>query len=326
MIQRREFVTLLGGAAAWPLAASAQQGTVPVIGYLSGRSPEAEAPIRTPFLLALEEMGYVDGHNVAIAYRFSEGQYDRLPMLASDLVRRSAKLLVATDGPSALTAKAATTTIPIIFGVGVDPVEVGLVASLNRPSGNSTGVSFFTTELGPKRLGLLRELMPKPGLIAFVTSPNTASTPPQVERLQAAAQSVAQPLLLISAGTEAQVDEAFATMAERNVAAIVYGASLFFQVVSDQLIALAAKHAIPAVYEWREFVTAGGLMSYSTNRTEIGRQVGNYSGRMLNGANPADLPVVQSTKFELVINMKTARALGLDVPPTLLARADEVIE
>ena len=217
MIQRREFVTLLGGAAAWPLAASAQQGTVPVIGYLSGRSSEAEAPIRTPFLLALEEMGYVDGHNVAIAYRFSEGQYDRLPMLASDLVRRSAKLLVATDGPSALTAKAATTTIPIIFGVGVDLVEVGLVASLNRPSGNSTGVSFFTTELGPKRLGLLRELMPKPGLIAFVTSPNTASTPPQVERLQAAAQSVAQPLLLISAGTEAQVDEAFATMAARNV-------------------------------------------------------------------------------------------------------------
>jgi putative ABC transport system substrate-binding protein len=208
----------------------------------------------------------------------------------------------------------------------LDPVQTGLVASLNRPGGNATGVSVFTSELGPKRLGLLRELMPKPGLIAFVIDPNNVSTPTQVESLQVAARSVGQPLLVIPAGTEAQVDEAFATMAQRDIAGIVFGASVFFQVVSDKIIALAAKHAIPAVYEWREFVTAGGLMSYSTNRTEIGRQMGNYAGRILKGANPADLPVFQLTKFEFVINMKTAKAQGVKISDNLLSLADEVIE
>ena len=326
-LKRREFISLVGGAAAaWPLAAHAQQPAMPVIGYLSGRSPDAEGPLRTPLLAALEEAGFVVGRNVAIEYRFAEGLDERLPMLASDLVRRSVTLLVATANSSALAAKAATATIPILFGVGLDPVQTGLVASLNRPGGNATGVSVFASELGPKRLGLLRELMLKPGLIAFVVDPNNVSTPTQVERLQVAARSVGQPLLVIPAGTEAQVDEAFATMAQRDIAGIVFGASVFFQVVSDKIIALAAKHAIPAVYEWREFVTAGGLMSYSTNRTEIGRQMGNYAGRILKGANPADLPVFQLTKFEFVINMKTAKAQGVKISDNLLSLADEVIE
>jgi putative ABC transport system substrate-binding protein len=325
-VKRRKFITLLGAAAAWPLAAHAQQPAMPVIGYLSARSPDAEGPLRTPLLAALEEAGFVVGRNVAIEYRFAEGLDERLPMLASDLVRRSVTLLVATANSSALAAKAATATIPIVFGVGLDPVQTGLVASLNRPGGNATGVSVFTSELGPKRLGLLRELMPKPGLIAFVIDPNNPSTPTQVEMLQVAARSVGQPLLVIPAGTAAQVDEAFATMAQRDIAGIVFGASVFFQVVSDKVIALAAKHAIPAVYEWREFITAGGLMSYSTNRTEIGRQLGNYAGRILKGANPADLPVFQLTKFEFVINMKTAKAQGVKISDNLLSLADEVIE
>jgi putative tryptophan/tyrosine transport system substrate-binding protein len=326
-VKRRQLITLLGGVAfPWLLEVRAQQAAVPVIGYLSGRSPDAEATMRTPILAALEEAGFVVGRNIEIEYRFSEGREERLPMLASDLVRRPATLLVATDRPSTLAVKAATTTIPIVFGVGEDPVQFGLVASLSRPGGNATGVSVFTNELGPKRFSLLRELVPKPGLIAFLINPNTGSTTPQVESLKAAAHSVTQPLLLVPAGTEAQVDEAFATMAQRNVAGIVYGASVFFQVVRDKLIALAAKYAIPAIYEWRVFVAAGGLMSYSTDRTEIGRHIGSYAGCILKGANPADLPVVQSTKFELVFNLKTAKALGLTVPPSLLARADEVIE
>jgi putative tryptophan/tyrosine transport system substrate-binding protein len=327
-MKRREFIRLLGGAAAaWPMAVEAQQPAMPVIGYLSGRSSDAERPLRTPFLAALEEAGFVVGRNVTIEYRFADGLDERLPMLASDLVRRSVTLLVATANSSALAAKAATATIPILFGVGLNPVQTGLVASLNRPGGNATGVSVFTSELGPKRLGLLRELMPKPGLIAFVIDPNnTTSTPTQVETLQVAARSVGQPLLVIPAGTEAQVDEAFATMAQRDIAGIVFGASVFFQVFVDKIIALAAKHAIPAVYEWREFVTAGGLMSYSTNRTEIGRHMGNYAGRILNGANPADLPVFQVAKFEFVINIKTAKALGVKVSDNLLSLADEVIE
>src|SRR5262245_16050582 len=326
-MRRREFITLLGGAAAWPLAARAQQAPMmPVIGYFSSRSPDAEAPIRVPFLKALEESGFAAGRNVAIEYRFAEGQDDRLPLLAAELVRREVAMLVATDRPSALAARAATTTIPIVFTMGVDPVQAGLVTSLNRPGTNATGVSIFTAELGPKRLGLLRELLPKPGTIAFVVSSISASTPFQSQEMQAAAQAVGQPLLVVSVGTEAEVDSAFATMAERNVAAVVYGASLFFQVISGRLIALAARYRIPALYEWREFVTAGGLMSYSTNRNEVGREAGSYAGRILKGEKPAELPVVQSSRFELVINLKTAKALGLEIPPTLLIRADEVIE
>jgi putative ABC transport system substrate-binding protein len=324
-VRRREFITLLGGAAAWPLAARAQQPAVPVIGYFSGRSPHAEAPLRT-FLKALEGSGFAVGRNVAIEYRFAEGQDEHLPMLAADLVRRQVAMLVATDRPSAVAARAATSTIPIVFTSGFDPVQLGLVVSFNRPGGNATGVSLFTTELGPKRLGLLREILPKPGTIAFVVNANNTLTPFQVQEMQAAAQAVGQPLLVVSVGTEEQVEKAFATMAERNVAAILYGTTLFFQVISERLVALAARYRIPALYEWREFVTAGGLMSYSTDRNEVGREAGNYAGRILKGEKPADLPVVQSSRFEFVINLKTAKALGLEVPPTLLARADEVIE
>jgi putative tryptophan/tyrosine transport system substrate-binding protein len=326
-LKRREFVTLLGGAAAaWPLAAYAQQPSMPVIGYFSGRSPEAEAPIRVPFLKALEGSGFAVERNIAIEYRFAEGQDGRLPVLAAELVRRQVAMLVATDRPSALAAKAATRTIPIVFTSGSDPVQSGLVASFNRPGGNATGVSLFTAELGPKRLGLLRELLPKPGTIAFAVSAHSAATPYQIQEMQAAAQAVGQPLLVVSVGTEEEVDKAFATMAERKVVAILYGAALFFQVISARLVALAAHYRIPALYEWREFVTAGGLMSYSTDRNEFAREAGLYAGRILKGEKPADLPVAQALKFEFMINLKTAKALGLTIPPTLLARADEVIE
>jgi putative ABC transport system substrate-binding protein len=306
--------------------ARAQQPGLPVVGYFSGRSPDAEAPLRVPFLKALEESGFAAGRNIAIEYRFAEGQDERLPMLAADLVRRHVAMLVATDRPSAVAARAATATIPIVFTSGFDPVQLGLVASVNRPGGNATGVSLLTTALGPKRLGLLRELLPKQGTIAFVVNVNSASTPYQVQEMQAAAQAVGQPLLIVSVGTENDVDMAFASMAERNVAAVLYGATLFFQVISQRLVALAARYRIPALYEWREFVTAGGLMSYSTDRNEVGREAGLYAGRILKGEKPADLPVVQSSRFEFVFNFKTARALGLEVPLHLLQLADEVIE
>jgi putative tryptophan/tyrosine transport system substrate-binding protein len=256
-MKRREFITLIGGAvAAWPLAASAQQPSMPVIGYFSGRSPDAEAPLRVPFLKALADSGFTVGRDVAIEYRFAEGQDERLPALAAELVRRRVTMLVATDRPSALAAKAATATIPIVFTSGFDPVQIGLVASFNRPGGNATGVSLFTAELGPKRLGLLRELLPKPGTIAFVTNANNALTPFQIHEMQAAAQAVGQPLLVVSVGTEDEVDQAFTTMAERNVAAVLYGATLFFQVISERLVALAARYRIPALYE-----PASGLTS-----------------------------------------------------------------
>jgi putative ABC transport system substrate-binding protein len=331
-MRRREVITLVGGAATWPLALQAlqalqaQQPHMPVIGYISGRSPDAEAPIRMPFLKALQDSGFEAERNVAIEYRFAEGRDERLPALAAELVRRQVAMLVATDRPSALAARAATATIPIVFSSGSDPVQAGLVASLARPGGNATGVSVFSTELGPKRLGLVREVLPKPGLIAFVVNPNTASTPFQVQEMQAAAQGVGQTLLIIEIGAEDQIDRAFATMAERQIAAILYGTTLYFQVVKHRLIELAARYGLPASYEWREFVTAGGLMSYNTDRTEFARQAGIYAGRILNGEKPADLPVVQSSRFEFVINLRTAKALGLEIPPTLLVRADEVIE
>jgi putative ABC transport system substrate-binding protein len=325
-MRRRQFITLLGGSVAWPLAARAQQPTMPLIGYISARSPEAEEPIRVPFLKALEAAGFMAGRNFQIEYRFAEAQDERLPALTAELLRRQVTMLVATDRPSAVAARAATSTIPIVFTMGLDPVQQGLVASFNRPGGNATGVSLLTVELGPKRLGLLRELLPNPGTIAFVVNANSAATPFQVQEMQAAAQAIGQELLVVSVGTEEEVEKAFGMMADRQVAAILYGATLLFQVISARLLALAARHRIPAMYEWREFVIAGGLISYSTDRNEIGREAGNYAGRILKGEKPADLPVVQSSRFELVINLKTAKALGLEVPPTLLARADELIE
>jgi putative ABC transport system substrate-binding protein len=299
---------------------------MPVIGYFSGRSPEAEAPIQVPFLKALEGSGFAVGRNIAIEYRFAEGQDERLPELAAELVRRPVALLVATDRASALAAKTATATLPIVFAIGFDPVKLGLVASLNRPGSNATGVSIFTTELGPKRLGLLRELLPKPGTIAFVVNPNSDSTSFQIQEMEAAAQAMRQPLLVVRVGTKEEADQAFAAMAERNITAIVYAAATVFQVFREHLVVLAARYRIPAIYEWREFVTVGGLMSYNTDRNEFGREAGNYAGRILKGEKPAELPVVQSSHFELVINLKTAKTLGLEMPANLVARADEVIE
>jgi putative tryptophan/tyrosine transport system substrate-binding protein len=326
-MRRREFITLVGGAAAaWPLMARTQQADKLVIGYLSGRSSDAEARLQDAFRRGLEESGYVEGRNVAIEYRFSDGQDGRLPALAADLVRQGVAVLVATDTPSALVAKAATTTIPIVFSGGTDPVKLGLVDAINRPGGNATGVAIFVTDLLPKRLQLLREVVPQANLIAFIVNLNTATGPRQQSEMQTVAQALGQQLLILSASTEQEVEEAFATMAARKVDAIVYSANVFFQVVREQLVALAARHRIPAIYEWPEFVTAGGLMSYSSSRSELGRQIGLYAGQILKGAKPADLPVIQSSKFELVINLKTAKALGLAIPPGVLAIADDAIE
>jgi putative ABC transport system substrate-binding protein len=325
-MRRREFIGTLAGAVAMPLAVRAQQAAMPVIGYMSTRSSDAEAPLRTPFLQSLEASGFVVGRNVAIEYRYADGQEARLPALAAELLRLQVTLLTAFGRPTALAAKAATATVPIVFASGSDPVADGLVTSFNRPGGNATGVALLTTELGPKRLALLRELQPKPGMIAFVVDPKGGTTPLQVKEIQAAAQAVGQSLLIAEAGTEDQVDQLFATLAERNIVAVLFGASQYFQVITSRLVALAARYRIPALYEWREFVTAGGLVSYSTDRTEFARLAGTYVGRILKGEKPADLPVMQSTRFELVINLKTARALDLSIPPAVLARADEVIE
>jgi putative tryptophan/tyrosine transport system substrate-binding protein len=326
-IGRRQFISALGGiVVAPPLPAIAQQPALPVIGYISSRSPDAEAPRQAPFLKGLAEAGFVVGQNVAIDYKFSEGSENQLPVLAADLVRHQVGVLVATSRPAALAAKAATASIPIVFTSGEDPVSIGLVASLNHPGGNVTGVSLFTTELGPKRLGLLRELLLRPGLIAFIVDPNNGSASLQVKEMQTAAKAVGQPLVVLNAGTVGEIDAAFVTIVQQRVNAILYGASTFFQVVSDRLIALAAQHSIPALYEWREFVAAAGLMSYSTSVAESGRQIGAYVGQILKGMKPEDMPVIQSSRFELVFNLKTANALGLTVPATLLSRADEVIE
>jgi putative ABC transport system substrate-binding protein len=326
-MRRRDLLLLAaGGVALRPLSARAQQKAMPVIGYLSSRSPEAETPLRTGFLDALEMAGFVVGRNVAIEYRFAEGRLDRLPALAAELVRLPAAVLVANGTGEADAAKKATATIPIVFGIGADPVQLGLVASLSRPTGNATGLSVFTSQLGPKRLELLREILPQPRLVAALFGPTTVSTRQQIREIEAAAQALGQPILVLEARDDGEVETAFTTMAERQVSGLVYGASTYFQVIADKLVALAAHRRIPALYEWREFVVAGGLMSYSTNRREIARLVGDYVGRILKGAAPADLPVVQSSRFELVINLNTAKVLDLRVPPSLLARADEVIE
>ncbi len=329
-MRRRNFIAALGSVAAWPLVAGtqahAQSQTSPVIGYLSTRSVDSEAPIREPFLDTLEKAGFSAVRNIAIEYRYADGQEARLPALAAELVARNVNVIVALGRPTALAAKAATSTIPIVFGSGVDPVLDGLVASLNRPGGNATGISLFTTQLGPKRLALVRELLPKPGTIAFIVDPASSTASLQVKEMKAAAEAVGQSLLILHAHTPDQLAKEFASIAERNVAAVLYGASQHFQVIGKQLIALEERYRIPALYEWRDFVTAGGLMSYSTDRSEFARQAAVYVARILEGRKPADLPVIQSARFELVINLKTAKALGIDLPPNLLARADEVIE
>jgi putative ABC transport system substrate-binding protein len=329
-VKRRTFIAALGGAAAssatWPLAARAQQAAIPTVGYFSGRSSDSEELLLLSFGKGLEEEGFTIGKNITVSYRFSDGDEDRLPAIAADFVRRRTAVIVASGTPSAVAAKVATSTIPIVFSTGIDPVAQGLVATMNRPGGNATGVAVFTNELGPKRLGLLCELAPKADLIAFVVNPHSAISPLQIKEVQAAAQALGQKILVVNASTPDEIDQAFATIVQRNAGAILYSAHQFFQVVRDQLVARAARHRLPAMYEWRELVAAGGLASYSTSRSDAFRQMGIYVGRILGGTKPAELPVVHPTKFELVINLKTAEVLDLEIPPTLLARADEVIE
>jgi len=327
-VRRRDFISLIGGAAAWPLAAGAAGGKLPTIGFLHPASPEPSADRPRAFRQGLKEEGFVEGENVAIEYRWADNQNDRLPALAAELVRREVAVIAAVGGnTSVFAAKAATTTVPIVFDVGEDPVKLGLVASLARPGGNLTGINFFTAELAAKRLELLRELVPGAIRIAVLVDPAGPTTTESTLRdIEAAARAMRLQIQILNASTSREIEAAFASFAGERPDALFVGISPFFIVRRVQLAQLAARHAIPAIYQDRLHAEVGGLMSYGASLTDAYRQVGVYTGRILKGAKPADLPVVQSSKFELVINAPTARMLGLAVPPSLLARADEVIE
>ena len=325
-LKRRAFILLAGGVAAgWPLAARAQQPAIPVVGFLRS-SPLAPFPyLVTAFRQGLKESGFVESQNVTIEFRSAEGKNDRLPALAADLVRRPAAVIFG-DNNSAIAAKAATTTIPIVFAGGGDPVRQGLVASLNQPGGNVTGVTFLTGVVGTKRLELLRQVAPKAATIALLAHPGTPTTDAERKEVQDAAQTIGQQLIILNATSERDIETAFATIAQRGAGALLVGAGPFLNSHRERIIARAASHRLPAIYIQREMVVAGGLMSYGTSVTDAYRQAGIYAGRILKGDKPADLPVVRSTKFEFVLNLRTAKALGLDLPDRLLALADEVIE
>jgi putative ABC transport system substrate-binding protein len=330
-MKRREFSTLLGGAAtaptAWLSAARAQQKATPVIGYLGAGAPDTAAPNMAALRQGLSEAGYVERQNLTIEYRWSEHRFDRLPALAADLVGRKVDVIVAAGGnPAAHAAKNATSSIPIVFASGDDAVGDGLVTSLARPAGNLTGVSFLTLELNAKRFELLSELLPQAKVIALLENPNIPATQRMMPSVQDAARANGVQLHILQASTESEIGAAFAGLVERQAAALVVSADPFFYGRREQIVALAAHHAVPAIYEFREFAVAGGLMSYGASLMAVFRQMGIYTGRILKGAKPADLPVVQPTTFELVINLKTAKVLGLTIPPAMLSRADEVIE
>jgi putative tryptophan/tyrosine transport system substrate-binding protein len=326
-LRRREFITTLGGAVAWPLAARAQQPAMPVIGFLGSPSAAEWVHLVAAFQQGLQETGYVEGQNVTIEYRWADSRYDRLPGLAVDLARRQVAVIFAAGnaGP-ALAAKTATATIPIVFANGIDAVKFGIVASLNRPGGNITGVSFLTAELGEKRLGLVRELVPNVAVGAVLVNPSNPNAESIIRDARGAARSLALQFHVLHASTAQDIDTAFASLVQQQIGVLLVSADAFFLGQRDQFAALAARYAVPAIYNTREYVAAGGLMSYGTSIVDAYRRAGVYTGKILKGAKPADLPVEQSTKFEFVINLKSAKALGLTVPPTLLALADEVVE
>ena len=325
-MRRREFIAALGGAAAWPLVARAQQQAMPVVGFLSGVSPGPFAQRLAAFRQGLNETGTIEGQNVAIEYRWAEDQYDRLPALATDLVGRRVVVIVAYTDAAAFAAKAATTTIPIVFLSGSDPVGAGIVPSLNRPGESITGVSWFGSDLVPKQLSLLHELVPKAAVIALLVDLNSPEMQRRLSEVQAAARTLRLQLVVLNARTASDIDMAFASLVRKRASALVVGAGAFLVSRRDQIIALAARHAIPAIYGFREYSADGGLVSYGNDIADAFRRAGVYTGRILKGDKPADLPVERTTKFELVINLKTAKALGLTVPPALIARADEVIQ
>jgi putative ABC transport system substrate-binding protein len=325
-MRRRTFITLLGGAAvAWPLAARAQQPEVPVVGFLNGGSPDGYAPMVAAFHQGLKDTGYVEAQSVRIEHRWADGQYDRLPAMAADLVHRQVAVIV-TNSPGMLAAKAATTTIPTVFTTSGDPVELGFVASLARPGRNITGVTQLNVEVAPKRLELMHELVPTATIMAVLLNPTYPSAETQSRAMQAAARTLGLQLHVLRASNERDIDDAFATLAQLRAGAFVISSDPFFNSRAEQFAALALRHAVPTIFQYREFAAAGGLMSYGGSVIDSYRQAGVYTGRVLKGEKPADLPVQQSTKVELIINLKTAKALGLTVPITLLGRADEVIE
>jgi putative ABC transport system substrate-binding protein len=325
-VKRRNFITLLGGAAAWPLAARGQQPTMPVIGFLSSRSPADTVNELAAFRRGLADSGYVEGQTVAVEYKWARGQYGRLPAMAAELVARPVAVLVATGGdPAALAAKTATSNIPIVFSMG-DAVKRGLVASLSRPGGNATGMSIFAYDLEAKRLGLLHELVPRAATLGVLLNPNFPPVQEQLDQVQEVARATSLQIHVLRASIDREIDTAFDSIAQLHIAALSVMTDPFFDTRRDKIIALAARYAVPTMYQFREYAMAGGLISYGIDLPDVYRQVGAYTGHILKGAKPADLPVQQPTKFELVINLKTAKALGLEIPPTLLARADEVID